>query len=577
MTEPIMASGGLSQGPERQQILRQVPAPSPRQTVENFLTTTQAAENNIRSAIEKGLTEESWLYSASQRMQVEEAQRLLEQATQVLNLSEVPQALHLVTGVGTILMLRSLLLYDLDTHPSLVLPDANDVVRDKISSWTFPGSPITLAPNMRTSAKQVDSAALACQQCSEQDFLFTPHTVSQVESDFSQIFQNDPVLLRRFGGDLYINWSLTPGGDMPPKWIFRLPKGWKNMLLDKAYFGQSLSQWLIFTAASVLLIMVATLTVVGIRKQFRLVVKDLGPRVYWMRAVVFIPLLASVLFWHWFSLNWVNLTGDRALLVVVVARIMRTAIAIPLSYLLAEAFGQSLSLKRRRDADGQIQLYPRKGAGQLLTITRVVGIILAVTIFIQAARSLGLTSVTILALSSVPALAISLGTQQLIRDISDGFSLFLDGQLKVGDCCTIGSSKSGQIDGIVVTMGMRSIVLRLKNGSELTIPNSQVAASVVTNHSVRSAEPLDLRLVLPRLESKRLDQIKIRADELLLSSEGLTKTESHIDHSDGIWLLQVRGVWENSLTSLELSCRRDALLIALHSLIESTEHTSLDN
>jgi hypothetical protein len=98
----------------------------------------------------------------------------------------------------------------------------------------------------------------ACQQCNEQDFLFTPHTVSQVESDFSQIFQNDPVLLRRFGGDLYINWSLTPGGDMPPKWIFRLPKGWKNMLLDKAYFGQSLSQWLIFTAASVLLIMVAT-------------------------------------------------------------------------------------------------------------------------------------------------------------------------------------------------------------------------------------------------------------------------------------------------------------------------------
>lgn len=52
-------------------------------------------------------------------------------------------------------------------------------------------------------------------------------------------------------------------------------------------------------------------------------------------------------------------------------------------------------------------------------------------------------------------LAISLGTQQLIRDISDGFSLFLDGQLKVGDNCTIGTPKSGKIDGAVLSMGIR--------------------------------------------------------------------------------------------------------------------------
>ena len=72
---------------------------------------------------------------------------------------------------------------------------------------------------------------------------------------------------------------------------------------------------------------------------------------------------------------------------------------------------------------------------------------MAMAIFVQAARSLGLTSVTILALSSVPALAISHGTQQLIRDIYDGFSLLLDGQLRVGDRCSIGTGMSGQIVG----------------------------------------------------------------------------------------------------------------------------------
>lgn len=107
-------------------------------------------------------------------------------------------------------------------------------------------------------------------------------------------------------------------------------------------------------------------------------------------------------------------------------------------------------------------------------------------------------------------LAISLGTQQLIRDISDGFSLFLDGQLKVADNCTSGTPKSGKIDGAVLSMGIRSICLRLNNGSQLSMPNSQVAGSVVTNHSLRSAEPLELRLSIAKLESQALADLQSR-------------------------------------------------------------------
>lgn len=144
----------------------------------------------------------------------------------------------------------------------------------------------------------------------------------------------------------------------------------------------------------------------------------------------------------------------------------------------------------------------------------------------QGARSLGLTSVTILALSFVPALAISFGTQQLIRDSSDGFSLFLDGQLKVGDHCIIGTPKSGKIDGTVLSMGMRSICLRLKNGSQLSMPNSQVAGSVVTNHSLRSAEPLELRLSIPKLETQALADLQSRAQALLTAPQDLASAST---------------------------------------------------
>ena len=155
-----------------------------------------------------------------------------------------------------------------------------------------------------------------------------------------------------------------------------------------------------------------------------------------------LPLLPLLSLWRWFCIDWVNLTGDRALVVLVTARVLNMAVAAPLLDLLAEAVGQSLIRNCQRSAEGTLVLVRRKGAGQLLTIIRVIGLAAAVTVWVQGAPSLGLTSITILAMSSVPALAISLGTQQLIRNISDGFSLFLDGQPKVGDQCSIGTPKA---------------------------------------------------------------------------------------------------------------------------------------
>lgn len=231
-------------------------------------------------------------------------------------------------------------------------------------------------------------------------------------------------------------------------------------------------------------------------------------------------------------------------MVLVTAGVLNMAVATPFLYLLAEAVGQSLIRKRQCTADGTLILVRRKGAGQLLTIIRVVGLAAAVTVLVQGARSLGLTSVTILALSSVPALAISLGTQQLIRDISDGFSLFLDGQLKVDNQCTIGTPKSGKIDGTVLSMGMGSISLRLKNGSQLSIP---------------------------KLETQALADLQSRAQALLTATKDLASAEAHLDHGDGGWLLHVQGRWSPLLASADLPHRRDGLFLDLHSLVTALE------
>jgi MscS family membrane protein len=468
-------------------------------------------------------------------------------------------------------MLRSLLLYDLAHHPVLVLPGPGEVASQKLKSWTIPESPITLALNQPAMGSKESAAALPCQQCSEQDFLFSPRTVAQVDADFSRLFAEDPALRHRFGGDLYVTWSLLPGGALPPKWILRLPASWKHWLVNQPFGGQSLIQWLILVPSSAMALALGLWPLLHMRHQFRRSLDHLGRRPYWQRVGLLLPLLPLLSLWRWFCIDWVNLTGDRALVVLVTARVLNVAVAMPFVYLFAEAVGQSMIRKRQRSADGTVVLVRRKGAGQLLTIIRVIGLTAAVTVLVQGARSLGLTSVTILALSSVPALAISLGTQQLIRDISDGFSLFLDGQLKVGDQCTIGTPKSGKIDGTVVSMGMRSLSLRLKNGSQLSMPNSQVAESVVTNHSLRSAEPLELRLSLPKLETQALADLQSRAQALLTATKDLASAEAHLDPGDGGWWLLVQGRWSPQLASADLPHRRDGLFLHLHRLVTALE------
>jgi len=568
---PLWARADGARIPGQPQALRQVPGPSPRQTIDNFLAITAQAHQLIDGAIHQGLADPAWSYTPEQRQQVALGQGLLDQATEALNLSELPQALHPITGVGTMVMLRSLLLYDLANHADLVLPGPDDVARKGLKSWTIPETPITLALNQQTKGSKESAAVLPCQQCSEQDFLFSPRTVAQVDADFNRLFNADPALRHRFGGDLYVTWSLLPGGALPPKWMLRLPASWKHWLVNQPYGGQSLLQWLILVPTSAMVLAMGLGLLQRLRHQLRLSLDHLGRRPYWQRVGLLLPLLPLLSLWRWFCIDWVNLTGDRAVVVLITARVLNIVVAMPFIYLLAEAVGQSLIRKRKRSADGTVALVRRKGAGQLLTIIRVIGLAAAVTVLVQGARSLGLTSVTILALSSVPALAISLGTQQLIRDISDGFSLFLDGQFKVGDKCTIGTPKSGTIDGTVVSMGMRSISLRLKNGSQLSMPNSQVAGSVVTNHSLRSAEPLELRLSIPKLESQALADLQSRAQVLLNGTTDLASAEAHLDHGDGDWWLHVQGRWSPQLASADLPQRRDGLFLALHSLITTLE------
>ncbi|MEY2645634.1 MAG: hypothetical protein RLZZ611_2283 [Cyanobacteriota bacterium] len=540
--------------------LRKVPGHSPQQTIDRFLALTASAETVIREALHDGMAEPGLFFSRSVHQRADAAAAALSQATEAMNFSQVPVSLRPTGGVGTMLMLRSLLLYDLQEQPTLVIPDLKQVQQQHLQSWSIPDTPITLQ-RISSSDKTLHQA---CSQCSSGDFLFSADTLNQVPADFETVFTHRLKPDRRFGADLYSLWALLPGGAIPPKPFLLLPPAVQESLLA-VHAGQSLLQWLLLIPVTLVALAILVGWLWRIRQWQKRHEDSEGPWPRLIETAAILPLPALVWAWQWYALDWINLFGPRQEAVLIISRLSQGLLQALLVYLLAESIGQLITLRSGallRLASTK-QLQRRKGAGQILTVARCIGLIGAIVVAIQTGRDLGVKSLTLLALSSVPALAISLGTQQLIRDIADGFSLLLDGQIKAGDHCSIGTSKSGEIKGIIKSLGMRSVRLQQDDGSILSIPNSQVAASVVTNYRFSTGKSFKLNLKIAANQRMQLARLLEQARSALAAYPDLQHGKAEIRTMDQGMSLVVSGQWTINLRSQERRAQQEALLLQL--------------
>lgn len=538
--------------------LRKVPGASPAVTISRFLALTGKAETTIRAAVRRGLAEPGPFFSQQVHREVDGAVLDLLEATQALDLSRMPAALRPMTGVGTMLMLRSVLAYELSQHPSLSVPDAVTAQREQLSSWTIPDTTLTLTA---LSSDQVD-AGLACARCSRGDFLFSAQTLAQIPADFETIFAANDGLRRRFGADLYSYWALLPGNALPPKLFLLQPLALRRGLLTPLW-GQSLLQWILLIPLTLLAWTAMGWWVWKLHQWQRQRSESLGVMPNLLGLLAVLPLLLLVLAWQWYAIDWINLFGARQAAVLVVVRLAVGLLEATLAYLLAETLGQLIAQRRCRDNSGALVLERRKGAGQILTLARVAGLLAAVVVLIRTGQDLGLTSLTLLGLASVPALAISLGTQQLIRDIADGFSLLLDGQLLPGDRCTIGTSKSGAIQGEITSLGMRSLRILQEDGSIVSLPNSQVAGSVVTNHRLSSVGPFKLSLPLEPQALAGVANLLEQARQVLADCPQLSEGRAELEATDQGWALKLGGCWRGGLGRAEANRARQELFLRL--------------
>jgi len=104
------------------------------------------------------------------------------------------------------------------------------------------------------------------------------------------------------------------------------------------------------------------------------------------------------------------------------------------------------------------------------------GVVIAVLAVLIVLSRLGVDTAPLIAGAGVFGLAVSFGSQSLVRDIISGLFYMWDDAFRVGEYID-----TGRLKGTVETLGIRSVKLRHQNGPLHTIPYGQLGA--VTNLS----------------------------------------------------------------------------------------------
>ena len=121
------------------------------------------------------------------------------------------------------------------------------------------------------------------------------------------------------------------------------------------------------------------------------------------------------------------------------------------------------------DAEPTVSEVERR-AQTLATVVRTTGrVLIGLVALMMVLRELGLDIGPLLAGAGIVGLAISLGSQTLVRDMIAGFYILLEGQFDVGDVIAVRN-----VTGTVEKMTFRSTFLRDMDGTLHVVPNGEI-------------------------------------------------------------------------------------------------------
>ncbi|BAZ68025.1 MscS mechanosensitive ion channel [Fischerella sp. NIES-4106] len=155
-----------------------------------------------------------------------------------------------------------------------------------------------------------------------------------------------------------------------------------------------------------------------------------------------------------------------------------TYVVVRLTYLLIDRFASafvSSSALLTPETSERLQLRVSTISGVTKSIITIVWVGVGI---LFALLSLGVDIVPLLAGASLVGVAVSLASQNLIKDAINGFLIILEDQYALGDVISV-----GDVGGLVENLNLRMTQVRDAEGRLITIPNSEI--KIVANLSSR--------------------------------------------------------------------------------------------
>ncbi|MCF2147173.1 mechanosensitive ion channel family protein [Desmonostoc muscorum LEGE 12446] len=185
-----------------------------------------------------------------------------------------------------------------------------------------------------------------------------------------------------------------------------------------------------------------------------------------------------------------------------------TYVAVRLSYALIDRFASTLissSAFLTPESSARLQLRVSTFSG----VTKSIATAICVGVgFLLGLVSLGIDIVPLLAGASLVGVAVSLASQNLIKDAINGFLIILEDQYALGDVINV-----GDVGGLVENLNLRMTQVRDSEGRLITIPNSEI--KVVANLSSRwSRADLTIPIAYQADTDEALKLIKTVADKM---------------------------------------------------------------
>jgi small conductance mechanosensitive channel len=144
-------------------------------------------------------------------------------------------------------------------------------------------------------------------------------------------------------------------------------------------------------------------------------------------------------------------------------------------------------------------------------------IVLVVMVVLTAVSTLGVPTANFLAIVGAAGLAVGLALKDSLSNFSSGVMLVFFRPFRVGD-----SIQAAGVTGVVDSIGMFSTVLKTPDNAVVTVSNSLVYASTITNFTAEATRRVDLIVAISYedsiTEAKNLLRELVSADKRFLQT-----------------------------------------------------------